>query len=301
MVTLRLPAGHLFRSGIGRGRKSIRSFILCRMQSLFIPYKASSIHYLKGGKGPAVLLCFHGYGESSASFDFLEESIGNEYTILAVDLPYHGRTEWREGPRFSEDDLVGILGGIIAVMPPAEGMSIIGYSMGGRIAMALAEKKPEQTKKLLLLAPDGLKTNPWYWLATQTGPGNRLFRFTMRHPGWFFSMARIARFFGVLNKSVHRFIQYSLIDKGVRQLLYIRWTCMAPFRPRPNLLRKSLQRYKIPVEIAYGEFDRVIRPAGGIRLRKGIENLCRIQILPCGHQLLAGRNKDVILDWLNLT
>jgi hypothetical protein len=45
---------------------------------------------------------------------------------------------------------------------------------------------PEQIEKLVLLAPDGLKVNFWYWLATQTWLGKNSFCFTMKHPGWFF-------------------------------------------------------------------------------------------------------------------
>src|SRR5882757_6972898 len=152
-----------------------------------------AIHYSRWGTGNKILLCFHGYGESADSFAFLGDALGNEFTILAIDLPFHGRTEWEEGLIFLPDDLLAFLEKITAGLAGAAGRWwLLGYSMGGRVALSLMEKIPEKIGRLVLVAPDGLKMNPWYWLATQNPAGRRLFRWTMRYPGWFFFVLKVA-------------------------------------------------------------------------------------------------------------
>src|SRR6516164_2321299 len=64
------------------------------MQSGNLVLGSNSIHYLKGGTGNNLLICFHGYGESAAHFSFLIEQLRNPFTIISIDLPYHGETKW---------------------------------------------------------------------------------------------------------------------------------------------------------------------------------------------------------------
>jgi pimeloyl-ACP methyl ester carboxylesterase len=81
------------------------------MQTSFLPYRSSQVHYCWFGTGQKLILCLHGYGESLESFQFLEKYIGKEYTLIAIDLPFHGKTQWNEGLQFSVADLVTITHG----------------------------------------------------------------------------------------------------------------------------------------------------------------------------------------------
>jgi pimeloyl-ACP methyl ester carboxylesterase len=45
---------------------------------------------------------------------------------------------------------------------------LMGFSLDGRIALSVLELMPAGVSRLVLLAPDGLKINFWYWLSTQT-------------------------------------------------------------------------------------------------------------------------------------
>ena len=79
------------------------------MSSAYFSFGNSRIHYSYWGTGGRLLLCFHGYGESAASFAFLGEALGGDFTILAVDLPHHGQTEWNDGLYLSPRDLLHVL------------------------------------------------------------------------------------------------------------------------------------------------------------------------------------------------
>ena len=265
------------------------------MESYFTPYKSSQIHYCKAGTGSKLLLCFHGYGESAESFSFLEKSIEHDFTLLAIDFPFHGKTRWNEGLGFTPEDLVTILRKIIhALILQDSKIYLLGFSMGGRVALHLLELIPVRIEKVVLLAPDGLRMNFWYWLATQTALGNQLFRFTANRPGWFFLLLRTADKFRLVNQSVFKFANYYLHDKHMRNDLYHRWTAMRAFKPNVKKIKEDIRSHNIQLRLLYGKFDKVIRHKNTETFTNGIESNCILSIIDSGHELLKEKNADVI-------
>ena len=146
------------------------------MEIQFLIYKNSTIGYYRFGEGPKIAVCFHGFGEDASMFGFLTNYVGNQYTFYSIDLPFHGKTEWKEGLNFTHKDLLQIVEAITREdnqkqATNSQKFSLLGFSLGGRIALSLYEAMPDKIEKLVLLAPDGLKVNFWYWLATQTWLG----------------------------------------------------------------------------------------------------------------------------------
>jgi len=245
------------------------------------------------------MFAFHGYGESSTSFAFLGETVGNDFTLIAIDLPFHGLTEWNEGLFFDPADLLVLLQEIVAKRASyLPGWWLLGYSMGGRIALQLLQDSPQLIDKLVLVAPDGLKLNPWYWLSTQTRPGNILFRATMRRPGWLFLLLRLGNALRLVNPSVYKFTVQYIDDDRVRQELYTRWTTMRGFRPRLAVIAAIIREKKLPVLLVYGRYDRIIRWESAERFRKRGIATCHLTLLPTGHQLLRPQYLAILLSEL---
>ena len=145
------------------------------MKSSFITYRNSIIHYRESGDGENILLCFHGFGEFAETFEVVTAQLDKNIKMIAIDLPHHGATKWLEGYKFTLDDMRHIIESCPSIKNKKFGL--MGYSLGGRIALAVFQHMPDRINKLILLAPDGLKVNFWYWLATQTSTGNRLFSY----------------------------------------------------------------------------------------------------------------------------
>jgi pimeloyl-ACP methyl ester carboxylesterase len=301
------------------------------MQTDFVFLGSSRISYSWWGTGEKLLLCLHGYGESATSFALLEQALGKEFTILAPDLPFHGRTQWKDHLYFDPAKFPALIEEIVArlpVTPPLSAISgqpiiagqpvmagtpatansparrfdrwwVMGYSMGGRVALSLLEYAPEKTIKLILLAPDGFKMNGWYWLATQSRAGNRAFRRIMHRPHFLFRMLRIAGKLKLLNPGIHKFMFRYIEDPQVRKDLYDRWTVMRGFKPDIRSIRSIIRERQIPVSLLYGRYDHIIRAATGERFRKGIEAWCRIHVLDAGHGLLQPKFLDTIVALLN--
>ncbi|HEX6916107.1 MAG TPA: alpha/beta hydrolase [Chitinophagaceae bacterium] len=253
------------------------------MESRFITYRHSRIHYLEFGTGTSYLFCFHGYGEDASSFRFLESALGHEFTLLAIDFPYHGQTEWNELRDFSPADLCAIINSIVPL--ELQTVSLIGYSMGGRIALSMIPELGKRLERVVLVAPDGLHRNFWYWLSTQTGAGNSLFRYTMEHPRWFFGGMTFLRSLGLLNKSIFRFAHSYLDNRNERMMLYQRWTCLRRFRPDQRAITRILKRYQVPLRMLFGSYDRIILSQRSTSLDRKNDTII-VRTIRAGHQLL---------------
>ncbi len=263
------------------------------MQSGFLHYKQSVIHYIKIGEGDRLVVCFHGYGETADKFNFLGRLLKDEVRIIAIDLPIHGETQWNES-ECKPEDLVEIIYKLVEEESPTSEISLLGFSMGARIALSILEKLRLRIGRIVLLAPDGLKLNFWYWLSTQTWLGNKIFRRVMKNPSPFFFILKIANRAGLINQSIFKFVSYYIHDDEVRKELYDRWTGLKKFRPDLQKIPELINENRIPVRLLYGKFDRIILKTPGLRFIAALQKDAKIIELDCGHQILHERNGDSI-------
>ena len=273
------------------------------MELQHFTYRNSTIGYYRFGSGSKVAICFHGFGENAAMFGFLANYADNQYTFYSIDLPFHGKTDWKDGLNFTSTDLQQIVEEILQknnhTLPTKNySLSLLGFSLGGRMALSLYQAMPDKIQKLILLAPDGLKMNFWYWLATQTWLGNKFFAFTMKKPGWFFGFLKLLNKLKLVNASIFKFVNYYIGDAEVRRLLYARWTTLRKLRPNLRRIKNQIRGNKTPVRLVYGKHDRIILSSVGEKFRKGIEEHCAITIINSGHQVLHEKHIQEILPAL---
>jgi len=259
-------------------------------------YRNSTIGYYQFGSGPKTVICFHGYGEEATIFGFLAKYAGHQYTFYSIDLPFHGKTEWKDGQTFTATDLQQIAEQITGNQHPT--FTLMGFSLGGRIALSLYQIIPEKIEKLVLLAPDGLKVNNWYWLATQTWLGNKFFAFTMKKPQWFFGLLNLLNKLKLINASIFKFVNYYIGDAEVRRLLYTRWTTLRKIKPDIQKIKVLIGENKTPVRLVYGKHDRIILSSVGEKFRKGIEEHCTLTVIHSGHQVLHEKHSEDIVQAL---
>lgn len=272
------------------------------MKHYWLSHKRSQISYYRLGQGPQPVLCFHGYAEEGTVFEFLESHVGDRYSFFAIDLPFHGQTQWNEGLDFTPADLQQITEAILAQnnfsSNPA-GLSLVGFSLGGRAALSLYQACPDPINKLVLLAPDGLKVNFWYRLSTRTAPGRGLFAWTMKHPGWFFGLLKLINRIGLVNASIFKFVNYYIGNTEARLRLYQRWVSLRRLKPSLTRIKQLIRRQHSSVRLLYGRYDRIILPVRGEKFCKGIEEHCTLKVINCGHQVLQEKHAGEILDALS--
>ena len=119
-----------------------------------------SYHYVVIGSGPPLVL-LHGFTGSSENWQPHTSLLAEHFTVLTVDLLGHGETDAphdpeRYGMAQAAADLVELLDRTCKA--PAH---VLGYSMGGRLALYLAMMYPELVSSLILeSASPGLADAP---------------------------------------------------------------------------------------------------------------------------------------------
>jgi 2-succinyl-6-hydroxy-2,4-cyclohexadiene-1-carboxylate synthase len=100
------------------------------------------------GEGPALML-LHGFtGSSRSLLSFARSWPG--FSTLAVDIIGHGESDAPEDPaRYSMDACIADLDALIEVLN-LDRVALLGYSMGGRIALRFALRHPERLWALVL-------------------------------------------------------------------------------------------------------------------------------------------------------
>jgi 2-succinyl-6-hydroxy-2,4-cyclohexadiene-1-carboxylate synthase len=93
---------------------------------------------------PEDVVLLHGFTQTGASWEPVIRALGPRYRALAPDLRGHGAAA---GVR--PVSLPAVLGDLDAVV--TRGAALVGYSMGGRIALAYALSRPGRLDRLVLL------------------------------------------------------------------------------------------------------------------------------------------------------
>ena len=148
------------------------------------------------------------------------------------------------------------------------------------------------------MAPDGMKVNIWYWLATQSPAGNRLFAFTMKKPRWFFGLLKILNRLGTVNTSIYKFVTFYIGDASIRDLLYKRWTTLRKIRPDIEKIKSLIRQHNTSTRLIYGKHDRIILSSRAKKFKNGLEDLCTLNIIQSGHQVLHEKHVNEILPAL---
>ena len=103
---------------------------------------------IKGG-GPAIL-AIHGFTGNGATWDFLYEAVRTEYSLVCPDMLGHGASDSPGNPLLYDMEHT-----IVALREMLDRLAItrvhwLGYSMGGRIALAAAIALSERTYSLTM-------------------------------------------------------------------------------------------------------------------------------------------------------
>lgn len=129
------------------------------MESLTVQIRGIRIGYREAGSAegaPIVLL--HGFTGSSSTWADLADRL-SDCRIIMPDLTGHGMTEAPgEATRYAMEEQVADLDALVSGLG-LESFSLLGYSMGGRVAIGYTDAYPEKVNRLILESTSpGLRT-----------------------------------------------------------------------------------------------------------------------------------------------
>lgn len=101
------------------------------------------------GDGQPEVVFLHDIGGSARDWDAVALTVGRP--SVAVDLPGHGRSDWRRDGRYEPGRLAPAVGEAIRSFAPRARL-VVGSGLGGRTALALHRRQPRLLPRLALVA-----------------------------------------------------------------------------------------------------------------------------------------------------
>ena len=109
----------------------------------FLTAGGFKLHYLEQGSGPPIVM-IHGLGGQLRNFHYLLDDLATDHRVVLMDRPGAGYSRPSQpGPRTHARALLALMDALGIERP-----LLVGHSMGGAVALALALEHPERVSGL---------------------------------------------------------------------------------------------------------------------------------------------------------
>ncbi len=239
------------------------------------------------GSGPDLVL-LHGWGLNVRVWDGLVEELRDRFRMIAVDLPGHGRSPWTPG-RNTPAEQAWLLHSTLA--PISNRYSLLGWSLGGQIALDLAAAMPARVDKLVLVAttprftvapdwPYGMKADAIAKMATQLREN---YRQTVRD---------------FLDLQVRGSLEGASVIEQLRNALFVHGEAK-PEALEAGLgtlaisdLRPTLPHVRTRTLVIAGQNDRITAPAASRALAEALPDAQYVEMRRAAHTPFLSHRKE---------
>ncbi len=243
------------------------------------------IRAFEGGHGPPLLLV-HGFGGAAWNFTELQPHLHGRRLIIP-DLPGHGGSS----PLPATTTLRGFADALAPLLDGAT--DVLGHSLGGVVALRLAERHPALVRRLVVAAAAGISTSTRRTELTiavlgRLQPGRIAGRRVERIAG----SSRLRRLvFGPFEVSNPDLLSERAVHGFLRGPLMHTDALGAGMALTADDPRRDLERVRCPVLVLWGARDRQVPLEDGFEYARRLHAPIRV-IADCGH-LLIGERPDV--------
>lgn len=247
---------------------------------------------LEGRGDPIVLL--HGWSDSADTWRCLLDRLGRaERRAIAVDMPGFGTADTlADGPMLPQLDAFGAAALAYAGGGARRGRGrtaraiAVGNSLGGCVALRLAERAPERVGRVVALAPAGLDMARWLTLIEHDQLLRALASVPVPLPGRVVQSA-VARIYRSL-----AFADPDAVEPGIARTFASHHPDRAALARMLASGRRLLPELhdpfdfaaiRCPVQLVWGDRDRLVFHRGAKRLLAAVEG-SRLELIErCGH------------------
>jgi malonyl-CoA O-methyltransferase len=246
------------------------------------------VHVEIEGTGPDLVL-LHGWALHGGMWGPWAERLSEQFRVHRIDLPGHGRSPWPDG--------VANLGGLARAVAPhvPRGAAVVGWSLGGMVALELARAQPADFAALVLIA-----TTPCF-LAREDWEGGM-------------APATLQGFAAGLATDYRRTLANFLAlqtwgdERASEALRSLRASLDAHGEPDPRALaagldilraadlRDALPRIALPALVIAGEHDRITPPTAGRELAIRLPTARYHEVAKAGHAPFLSHGEEVLAE-----
>jgi len=231
-----------------------------------------------GPRTAPVVIMIHGFGSSLQTWEPWSQMLDTKFRVVRFDLPGSGLSSPDSKGDYTDARTISI---ILALMDRLgiSKASLIGNSIGGRIAWTFAAEHPDRVDKLVLISPDGFASPGFeYGRAPKVPATLGLMRYVLPKSLLRASLKpAYADPAALTAPTVDRYYDLMLAP-GVRQALLARMKETVLVDPKP-----LLHRIRAPVLLLWGERDGMIPFSNAQAYLQNLPNARLVALPDLGH------------------
>ena len=231
-----------------------------------------------GPKDAPAVLMLHGFGASLHTWDDWAQSLSADHRVIRLDLPGHGLSEPDPAGDYTDARSLQLVIALMDQLGVARA-SIVGHSIGGRIAWRFAANHPQRTDKLVLVAPDGFASPGFeYGKAAEVPAVLGLMRYVMPKPVLRMNLAPAYANPAALTDDITTRYHDLMLAPGGRTAMLMRLQQTVLTDPRPMLAGITA-----PTLLVWGEADAMIPVANAQDYLRAVKGSRLVAIPATGH------------------
>jgi pimeloyl-ACP methyl ester carboxylesterase len=267
-----------------------------RVQQKLFTVGELRLNYAVFGEGDQPVLAFHGFGRTHEDFIRFSRPFQDKYTFYAFDIFFHGKSHI--GDRLVDEEPLTKeeLGGVFTQFLEKENLkkvALMGYSLGGRICLCLAEVIAPKISALYLFAPDGLVLNRWYAMLSHYSIGRFAFRQFIRYNKPFYWILNGLRASKVISQNTYVFVSSQIETREMQLQVYAVWVFLRKIESDFENLERSVGEKPITFDLFFGIYDKIIPEKNAKKLKRSRLDV-NIHNLRSGHILLTAANGELL-------
>jgi pimeloyl-ACP methyl ester carboxylesterase len=226
---------------------------------------------------PAVIL-IHGFGSSLQTWDAWAAGLSRRHRVIRFDLPGSGLSLPDPAADYTDARSIALL---LALMDRLglQRASIVGHSIGGRIAWTFAARHPERVDRLVLVSPDGFASPGFaYGQAPEVPKALGLMRYVLPKPLLRMNLEPAYAHPGMVSDALLDRYDDLMRAPGARQAMLDRMRQTVLVDPLP-----LLATIRAPTLLVWGERDAMIPFANSADYLKALPDARLVSIAGSGH------------------
>ena len=231
-----------------------------------------------GNKQASAIVLLHGFGASLHTWEAWAVDLTRDYRVVRFDLPGFGLTGADPTGDYTDARSIAVITALMDKLGIARA-TLIGNSMGGRMAWTFAALHPTKVDKLVLISPDGFASPGMaYGKKVEVPAMMKLMRYALPKAMLRPTLAAAYTDPSTLTDELLNRYYNLMLAPGVRDAVLARMAQVVLQDPVP-----LLRRITAPTLLLWGEKDAMIPVTNAEDYRKTLPNSTLVKLSNLGH------------------